>query len=67
MQASPTECKRIEETLSGTEDIIKNTDTTVIENAKWKKIQNIQEIQDTMRRSNLRIIGIGMCKYTWVS
>jgi hypothetical protein len=42
------------------EDIIENIDTTVKENAKSKKLltQNIQEIQDTMRRSNLRIIGI---------
>ena len=33
---------------------------TVKENAKCKKLvtQNIQEIQDTMRRPNLRIIGI---------
>ena len=33
---------------------------TIKENAKWKKIltQNIQEIQDTMRRPKLRIIGI---------
>ena len=35
-------------------------DTTVKENAKSKKLltQNIQEIQDTMRRPNLRILGI---------
>jgi hypothetical protein len=35
-------------------------DTTIKENAKCKKIltQNIQEIQDTMRRQDLRIIGI---------
>jgi hypothetical protein len=35
-------------------------DTTVKENAKYKKIltQNIQEIQDTMRRPNLRIIRV---------
>ena len=39
---------------------IGNIDTTVKENAKCKKVltQNIQEIQDTMRRPNLRIIGI---------
>jgi hypothetical protein len=32
----------------------------VKDNAKYKKLltQNIQEIQDTMRRPNLRIIGI---------
>jgi hypothetical protein len=35
-------------------------DTTIKENAKCKKIltQNIQEIQNTMRRPNLWIIGI---------
>jgi hypothetical protein len=35
-------------------------DTTIKENVKCKKVltQNIQEIQDTMRRPNLRIIGI---------
>jgi hypothetical protein len=34
--------------------------TTIKENAKCKKIltQNIQEIQDTMRRQNLWIIGV---------
>ena len=39
---------------------IGNIDTTVKENAKCKKFltQNIQEIQDTMKRPNLRIIGI---------
>ena len=39
---------------------IENIDTTVKENAKCKKIltQNIQEVQDTMKRSNLRLIGI---------
>jgi hypothetical protein len=39
---------------------MQNTDTTVKENAKCKMllIQSIQEIQNTMRRPNLRIIGI---------
>jgi hypothetical protein len=34
--------------------------TTIKENAKCKKIltQNIQKIQDTMRRPNLQIIGV---------
>jgi hypothetical protein len=34
--------------------------TTIKENAKCKKIlvQNIQEIQDTLRRPNLWIIGV---------
>jgi hypothetical protein len=46
--------------MSGAEDTIENIDTTVKENAKCKMIlrQNIQEIQDKMRRPNLRIIGI---------
>jgi uncharacterized coiled-coil protein SlyX len=42
--------QEIEEKISGAEDTIENIDTTVKENAKYKKIltQNIQEIQDTM-------------------
>jgi chromosome segregation ATPase len=52
--------QEIEEKISGTEDSIENIDTTIKENAQSKKLltQNIQEIQDTMRRPNLRIIGI---------
>jgi hypothetical protein len=52
--------QEIEERISGIEDTIKDNDTTVKENTKSKKllIQNIQEIQDTMRGPNLRIIGI---------
>jgi hypothetical protein len=50
----------MEERISGTKDSIENISTTVKENAKCKKIltQNIREIQDTMRRPNLRIIGV---------
>jgi hypothetical protein len=50
----------MEERISGAEDTIENMDTTVKENATCKKVltQNIQEIQDTMRRPNQRIIGI---------
>ena len=49
-----------EERIWSAEDPIENIDSTVKENAKCKKLvtQNIQEIQDTMRRPNLRIIGI---------
>jgi uncharacterized coiled-coil protein SlyX len=56
--------KEIEDRISDTEDTIESIDTTVKENAKCKKIlsQNIQEIQDTMRRPNLRIIVIEECK-----
>jgi chromosome segregation ATPase len=52
--------QEIEERISGAEDTIENIETTIKENVKCKKIltQNIQEIQDTMRRPNLRIIGI---------
>jgi hypothetical protein len=47
-----------EERILDAEDSIDNMDTTVKEIAKCQKIitQNIQEIQDTMRRTNLRII-----------
>jgi hypothetical protein len=50
----------MEERNSGSEVSIENMDTTMKENAKFKKIltQNIQEIKDKMRRLNLRIIGI---------
>jgi len=52
--------QEMEERISGAEDSLENIDTTVKDNTKCKKIltQNIQEIQDTMRRPNLRIIGI---------
>jgi chromosome segregation ATPase len=52
--------EEMEERILGAEDSIENMDTTIKENAKCKNflIQNIQEIQDTMRRPNLRMIGI---------
>ena len=52
--------QEMEERISGAEDSIENIGTTFKENGKCKKIltQNIQEIQDTMRRPNLRIIGV---------
>jgi chromosome segregation ATPase len=52
--------QEMEERISGAEDSIENIGTTNQENAKCKKIisHNIQEIQDTMRRPNLRIIGV---------
>ena len=52
--------QEMEERISGAEDSIENMGTTIKENAKCKRIltQNIQEIQDTMRKPNLRIIGI---------
>jgi hypothetical protein len=55
----------MEERISGADNSIENMDTTMKENAKCKKIltQNIQEIQHTMRRPNLRIISIGENEY----
>jgi uncharacterized coiled-coil protein SlyX len=52
--------QKIEERISGAEVTIENIDTIVKEKANSIKLltQNIQEIQDTMRRPNLRIIGI---------
>ena len=52
--------QEMEERISGAEDSIENISTTIKENTKYKRIltQNIQEIQDTMRRPNLRIIGV---------
>ena len=52
--------QEMEERISGAEDSIKNISTTIKENTKSKRIltQNIQEIQDTMRRPNLWIIGV---------
>ena len=48
------------ESISGAEDTIENIDTTIKEKKKKKKLltQNTQEIQDTMQRPNLGIIGI---------
>jgi hypothetical protein len=52
--------QEMEERISGTEHSIENISTTIKDNAKCKRIltQNIQEIQDTMRRPNLQIIGV---------
>ena len=52
--------QEMEERISGAEDSIENMETTIKENAKCTKIltQNIQEIQNTMRRPNLQIIGV---------
>ena len=52
--------QEIEERNSGVKDTIEEIDTTVNENSKHENIltQNIQETQDTMKRQNLRIIGI---------
>jgi hypothetical protein len=52
--------QEMEERISSAEDSTENIGTTIKENGKCKKIltQNIQEIQDTMRRAKLRIIGV---------
>jgi predicted nucleic acid-binding Zn-ribbon protein len=51
---------KVEERISDAEDTIQNIDITFKENGRCKKplTQNIQKIQDTMRKPNLRIIGI---------
>jgi hypothetical protein len=50
----------MEERISGAEDSIENIGTTIKDNGKCRKIltQNIQEIQDTMRRPNIWIRGV---------
>jgi hypothetical protein len=52
--------QQMEERISGAEDSIENMGTIIKENAKCKKIltQNIQEIQETVRKPNLWIIGV---------
>jgi predicted nucleic acid-binding Zn-ribbon protein len=52
--------QEMEDRISDEEDSIENIRTTIKENGKCKKIltQNIQEIQDTMRRPNLQIVGV---------
>ena len=60
MRASATEYKRWKRESQVQKIPQKNIDTTIKENEKCKMIltQNIQEIQDKMRRSKLRIIGM---------
>ena len=57
MQASFNRIHMTEERIS--EGTIENTDTRVEENAKVKNFinQNIQEIQNTTRKANLKING----------
>ena len=52
--------QEIEERIPGVEDIVEEIDTIVKENSKCKKLLTltIQEIQNTMKRPNLRMIGI---------
>ena len=58
--------QEMEERISGTEDSIEETDTLVKENTKPKNKtkeknllkQNIQEIWNTMKRPNVRVIGV---------
>ena len=52
--------EEIEERILGIEDRIEKGDSSVKENVKSNKFltQNIQELWDTMKRQNLRIIGI---------
>jgi chromosome segregation ATPase len=52
--------QEMEERISGTENSIENISTKIKENKKrkWILTQNIQDIQNTMRRPNLQIIGV---------
>jgi chromosome segregation ATPase len=52
--------QKMEDRISGAEDSRENMGTTIEETVQCKKIltKNIQEIQDTMSRPNLRIIGV---------
>jgi chromosome segregation ATPase len=52
--------QELKKRISGAEDSIGNMDTTIKENAKCKKIltQNIQEMQDKIRRPHRQIIGV---------
>ncbi|KAL6088545.1 hypothetical protein STEG23_002640 [Scotinomys teguina] len=52
--------QEMEQRISDAEDTIEKIDSSVKENTKAKKVvtQNIQEIWDTIKRPNLRIIGI---------
>ena len=55
-----TRIQEMEERITSAEDTIEEIDSSVKENIKSNKslTQNIQEIWDTIKRSNLRIIGI---------
>ncbi|KAL6088433.1 hypothetical protein STEG23_022858 [Scotinomys teguina] len=52
--------QEMEDRISNVEDTIEEIDSSVKENTKSKKVikQNVQEIWDTMKRPNLRIMGI---------
>lgn len=52
--------QEMEERISGVEDTMEEIDVSVKENVKSKKslTQTVQEIQDNIKRQNLRIIGI---------
>ncbi|KAL6089223.1 hypothetical protein STEG23_031369 [Scotinomys teguina] len=52
--------QEMEDRISNVEDTTEEIDSTVKENTKTKKVikQNVQEIWDTMKRPNIRIIGI---------
>jgi hypothetical protein len=55
----------MEERISGAKDSMEGMDTTIKQNEKCKEIltQNIQEIQDTMSRANLGIMGMDENEY----
>ena len=52
--------QQIEERISSVEDTLEDIETTVKENSRYRKLlaHNIQEMQDTMKRPNLKMFGI---------
>jgi hypothetical protein len=58
--------QEIAEIISVVEDTIVNIDTIVMDNTKSKNLltQNIQEIQDTMKKLKLRITCIEESEYS---
>jgi hypothetical protein len=52
--------QKMEGRISDTEDTIKEIDTSVKDNVKSEKFltENIQEIRNSIKRPNLRIIGL---------
>ncbi|KAL6030409.1 hypothetical protein STEG23_017097 [Scotinomys teguina] len=57
--------QEMEDRISNVEDAIEEIDSSVKENTKSKKVikQNVQEIWDSMKSPNLRIIGIEEGEY----
>ena len=59
-ESTSNKIKDIEERISSVEDTLEDIETTVKENSRYRKLlaHNIQEMQDTMKRPNLKMFGI---------